>query len=215
MLVCGVVVASRHVPEFMREAGAGDAARRKRAAEEFLTQGLQLRNDVVNEPRWDVVFSAEQINGYLSEELDGSGVMPGGVRALRVGFEQDRVLLGCRLEEGPVRGVLWAAASARMKEPGTLELCLESVSLGLLPVPLELVRSRLESVARVLGVDVTWVERDGEAVLEVRSEAASGGGSVVLDRLEFRTGQIRLVGRNLKRGEAEARKGDSVDPARR
>jgi len=187
-------------PEFYRNVAAIPPERRHAEAEKFLAQSLQLRNDIVNEPRWEAVFTDEQVNSWLEEDLVShfADQIPPGVREPRVAFEMDRVHLGFQLDQGPVRSVV--SVTARIRVPGENELALtiEAIRAGVVPVPAEQLLDRITETARSHGLDVRW-ERDGEfPVALVKYTPDPRRRDVVLERLQILTGQIRLAGRSSK-----------------
>src|SRR5262249_40126067 len=38
-------------------------------ARKFVAQSLQLRNDICNEPTWEAVFTDQEVNAWLAEDL--------------------------------------------------------------------------------------------------------------------------------------------------
>ena len=56
-------------PEFYRNVAIISPERRHAEARKFVAQSLQLRNDNVNEPIWEAVFTDEQVNSWLEEDL--------------------------------------------------------------------------------------------------------------------------------------------------
>src|SRR4051794_16575744 len=128
-----------HTPHFYRAMVAVPPERRAAEAKRFVAQSLQLRNDIVNEPTWEAVFSDEEVNAWLAEDLvtHFADQLPPGVHEPRVMFEMDRVPLAFGLDRGPVRSVVWVVARPRVPAPNVLELTVEKIRAGMLPVPAE------------------------------------------------------------------------------
>src|SRR5947209_18018934 len=95
-------------------------------ARRFMAQSLQLRNDICNEPTWEAVFSDQEVNAWLAEDLvtEFADQLPPEVREPRVVFELDRVTLAFELNQGAVDSVIWVVARPRIPEPNVLELTL-------------------------------------------------------------------------------------------
>lgn len=196
-------------PGFYQRAAAMPALRRREGARRFVAQGVQLRNDIANEPRWEAAFGDEEVNAWLAEDLVAhfADLIPPGVHDPRVAFESGRVHLGFRLDEGPIRSVISVVATARVREPNTLALTIEKIHAGLMPIPADRLTGRIGDSAAKHGVDLTW-ERDGPLpVAVIRYVADAGRPDVTLDAIQVFEGSLRLAGRS------NGRKGKLAAPA--
>lgn len=195
------------VPSFYKRAAAMTPERRREGARRFLAQGLQLRNDIANETRWEAAFGDEEVNAWLAEDLVAyfADQIPAGVHEPRVAFEAGRVHLGFTLDEGPLRSVISVVATARVREPNTLALTLEKIHAGLMPIPADRLTGRISASAARHGVDLSW-EKDGKLpVAVIRYVADAGRPDVTLDDVQVFEGAIRLAGRsNGRRGKIAA-----------
>jgi hypothetical protein len=187
-----------HRPKFYQAMAEIPRERRQSGARRFVAQSLQLRNDIVNEPRWEAAFTDEEVNAWLAEDLvtHFADQIPPGVHEPRIAFELGRVTLGFELEEGPVRSVITVVARVNVPEENTLALTLESIRAGLLPVPAERITERITQQARGHGLDIRW-ERDGELPMAVLHYAPHPQrNDVILESLQVLEGQIHLKGRS-------------------
>src|SRR5262249_22650077 len=159
---------------------------------------LQLRNDIHNEPTWEAVFSDQEVNAWLAGDLvtHFADQLPPEVHEPRVMFELDRITLAFELDQGPVRSVIWVVARPRVPEPNLLELTLEKIRAGVLPVPAEKVIDRIIEHVRGHGLDVDWKRVDRLPVVTIRYSPDSERDDVMLEQLQIREGQIRLEGRS-------------------
>ena len=167
-------------------------------ARKFVAQGLQLRNDIVNEPNWEAVFSDQEVNAWLAEDLVShfADQLPPEVHEPRVLFELDRIILAFQLRQGGVQSVITVVARPRVPEGNTLELTLEKIRAGILPVPADNVLDRIIEYARSMGVNVEWTRRDGYPVVLIRYTPNLQRDDVQLEEVQIRTGQLRLAGRS-------------------
>ena len=191
-------VSLTHQPEFYRAVAAMPRARRQAEARRFVAQSLQLRNDIVNEPRWEAAFTDAEVNAWLAEDLvtHFADQIPPGVHEPRVVFEPDRVTLAFQLDEGPIRSVVWVVAQVRVPEGNTLALTLEKIRAGVVPISAERLLDRITAHARDRGLDLRW-ERDGDLpVAVVRYTPNPRRADIVLEALEVRQGRIHLSGRS-------------------
>lgn len=187
-----------HQPGFYRAMAAVPPEKRQARARHFVSQSLQLRNDIANEPTWEAVFTDEEVNAWLAEDLVKSFAdqLPPEVHEPRVMFELDRVTLAFELDQGPVRSVVWVVASPRVPEENVLELTIEKIRAGMLPVPPDRVLDRLVGVARRHGIEVSW-KREGDApVATIRYSPDPGRADVKLERVRILKGEIHLAGRS-------------------
>src|SRR4029077_19476987 len=127
-------------------------------AKRFVAQSLQLRNDIHNEPTWEAIFTDQEVNAWLAEDLvtHFADQLPPEVHEPRVFFELDRVTLAFQLDQGPLSSVIWVVARPHVPEGNVLELTLEKIRAGVLPVPAEGILDRITEHARNHGLDVAW-----------------------------------------------------------
>jgi hypothetical protein len=194
----GVLLGLKHEPEFYRRLTNVPDGRRQAVAKQFVAESLRLRNDIVNEPRWEAVFSDEEVNAWLAEDLVAyfADQLPTGVRDPRVLFDDDRLTLAFQLDQGPMSSVVWAVVRAKVTAPNQLALTLEKVRAGALPMPTDRLVAMVSEQAAAHGVDLDWAEEDGLPVATLRYTAAPGRSDIVLDALRVLKGQIRLEGRS-------------------
>ncbi len=183
-------------PAFYRQLTDIPTERRHEKAEHFVAQSLRLRNDIVNEPRWEAVFTDEEVNAWLAEDLVAhfADQIPPGVRDPRVMFENDRLTLAFQLQEGPVNSVVWVVLGVRVPRPNELALSIEKIRAGALPVPAEKILDRITEFARSRGVNVTWSREEGRPVATVRYSPSTHRRDIVLEVIEISKGCIRLWG---------------------
>lgn len=187
-------------PEFYRNVAIISPERRHAEAQKFVAQSLQLRNDIVNEPIWEAVFTDEQVNSWLEEDLveHFSDQIPPGVHEPRVVFELDRVHFGFQLDQGPLRSIVSVAARVRVPGENELALTIEKIRAGVVPIPADQLLDQITEVARSHGLEVRW-ERDGDLpVALVKYTPNPRRRDVILERLQILNGQIRLAGRSSK-----------------
>jgi hypothetical protein len=187
-----------HQPQFYRSMVAVPHDQSEANAKRFVSQSLQLRNDIANEPAWEAVFTDAEVNAWLAEDLvkHFADQLPPEVHEPRVMFELDRVTLAFELDQGPVRSVIWVVALPRVPEENVLELTFEKIRAGMLPVPPDKVLDRIVAVARAHGVDVTR-QRDGEyPVVTFRYTPHAGRDDIKLERVQILKGEIHFAGRS-------------------
>ena len=187
-------------PEFYRNVANLSPERRENEAKKFVAQSLQLRNDIVNEPRWEAAFTDDEVNAWLERDLVShfADQIPEGVHEPRVAFEMDRVHFGFQLDQGPVRSVVSIVARISVSGENELALTIEGIRAGVVPIPAEQLLDRIANTARSRGLDVRW-EKDGKfPVAVVKYTPHLKRRDVVLERLQILPKQVLLAGRSTK-----------------
>jgi hypothetical protein len=194
----GVWLSLTYEPSFYRAMVLQSREEREGKARKFVAQSLQLRNDICNEPNWEAVFTDQEVNAWLAEDLvtHFADQLPPEVNEPRVLFELDRVILAFQLRQGAVESVITVVARPRVPEGNTIELTLEKIRAGILPVPADQVLDRIIEYARCHGIDVERTRRDGYPVVVMRYTPNIQREDVRLEELQIRAGQIRLAGRS-------------------
>jgi hypothetical protein len=192
-------VSLTHQPGFYRAMVQLPREVRAVKAKRFMAQSLQLRNDICNEPTWEAIFTDQEVNAWLAEDLvtHFADQVPPEVHEPRVVFEVDRVTLAFQLDQGPISSVIWVVARPHVPEANVIELTLEKIRAGVLPVPAEGILDRITAHARNHGFDVRW-RRDPEGfpVATFRYTPDSRRDDVKLEQVQIHRGQIRLAGRS-------------------
>jgi hypothetical protein len=203
LLVAGIPglvwVSLTHQPGFYRAMVRLPRGERAVKARRFMAQSLQLRNDICNEPTWEAIFTDEEVNAWLSEDLvtHFADQLPPEVHEPRVVFELDRVTLAFQLDSGPFSSVIWVVARPRVPRGNVVELTLEKIRAGVLPVPPDTVLDRITAYVRDRGLDVRWRRGDeGFPVVTLRYTPDTERDDVELELVQIQQGQIRLAGRS-------------------
>jgi hypothetical protein len=188
----------RHEPEFYRKLVAQPPQADQ--ADAFVSHTARLRNDVVNEPRWEVVFSEAEVNAWLATDLEQEFAdrLPPGVSEPRVLFEPDRITLAFQLDDAAGRSVVWAVLRVGLVGENELSLALDRVQRGAFPIPAGVVLDRLAAQATNLGMRVTRGEDDGSPSVVLQLPAGDRTRAVI-ETLQIAEGWIRLAGTSRSR----------------
>ena len=198
VVIPGLVwVSLTHQPGFYRAVVRLPRGERAVKAKRFVAQSLQLRNDICNEPSWEAIFTDQEVNAWLAEDLvtHFADQLPPEVHEPRVVFEVDRVTLAFQLDQGPFSSVIWVVARPHVPRANVLDLTLEKIRAGVLPVPADQILDRITEHARNHGLDVRW-RRDAEdlPIVTIRYTPDSERDDVKLEQIQIQSGQIRLAG---------------------
>lgn len=175
---------------------------RQARAKHFVSQGLQLRNDIENEPRWEARFSDEEVNAWVAEELLATFAeqVPPEVHDPRVLFEDGKATIVFELKRGLIRTVITVVCRARVPQDNVLALTLEKINAGILPFPAEQLTEPITQHAKANGLDITW-GKDGRApVAYLRYTTDPERADVVLEKVQFIDGELLMSGRSNKKG---------------
>jgi hypothetical protein len=191
-------VSVTHQPTFYKAIVAVSPQQQQERAKRFMAQSLQLSNDIHNEPRWEAVFSDQEVNAWLAEDLvtHFADQLPTEVHEPRVVFEPDRVTLAFQLDQGPVRAVIWVVARVRVPEQNVVELMIEKIRAGVVPVPADKILERITIAAQARGLEIRWKREGDVSVATIRYAPDFARGEVLLEQLHIRRGQIRLAGKS-------------------
>jgi hypothetical protein len=185
-------------PPFYRKLAAVDRQIRRVEADRFVSQTFQLRNDIANEDRWEASFTDEEVNAWLAEHLmtHFAEYLPAGVRDPLVVFDLDRVTLAFKLTRGPFTSLVWAVARVQVASDNTIELRLEKIRAGAMPVSPEEVVGPIIVQAQAHGLDVEWRKDRGEPIAQFRYSPSPGRLDVVLERVVVLDGRLYISGRS-------------------
>src|SRR5689334_1218215 len=114
----GIWLSLTYQPSYYRAMVLQSREQREGKARKFVAQGLQLRNDICNEPNWEAVFSDQEVNAWLAEDLvtHFAAHLPPEVNEPRVLFEMDRIILAFQLRQRGVQSVITVVARPRVPE---------------------------------------------------------------------------------------------------
>lgn len=191
-----------HEPRFYRDTAIPEGKQRKQLSKQFVTEFVQLCNNVLNGDPWEVQFTEERVNSYFEEDFVSMSekVLPEGISDPRVSIEPDKIRLAFRYGTGPWRTVIsidlrvWLVTA----QPNVIALELQGLHAGSLPIAAQTLLERVSETARQENIDVTWYRHNGNPVALLRFQADQPRPSVKLEGLELHQGEIKIRGRGLE-----------------
>lgn len=176
---------------------------RQEYAEEFVERSLQLRNDAMNETRWEAVFSDAQINAWLAEDFvtQFADVLPSGVEDPRVVFDTDKLTVAFTYHEGLIHSVVWATLRVSVDAEKEIALELESLRAGMIPLPDSMLTEKLDRLVGGTTMSLTWTREGSNTVGKLRHDSRKSGRQIRIDSLLLAPGWIKVAGRSAA-GEA-------------
>lgn len=202
VLVGGTVWSLKFQPTFYQRAMAQSAPPevRRQQAKEFVQTTLRLVDGIRNEDRWSHEFSEDAVNGWLAEELPVkyAGWLPPEVAFPRVKFEKDSVLLAFQGRQGMWRGVVSARVRPWVTGPNQLALEIQSLRIGLVPLPLDEVLGEFVKNMNSAGWRMQWRNSGKKDVLVVdldEGDLAENHDRPVLEVVELAPNCLQISGR--------------------
>jgi hypothetical protein len=158
--------ASQRVPEFYAEAMRAEPDGQRQASDAMIERAAALTNDLKREGRWQALFTAEQINGWLAFDLPRNhpDLLPPEWSDPRVAIGPERIELGCRLRQGDVSTVLSITFEPSLPEPNVAALRIVSARAGAVPLSRSRLTERLAEAAAAAELPLRWMDVDGDPV---------------------------------------------------
>jgi uncharacterized protein YpmS len=196
LVLLGLYLAARHEPAFYREAMEIDAAVLEKASDRMLQQTTALASAVKKEGRWEALFTAEQINGWLAVDMvkNYPNTLPPTLRDPRVAIDPKQVTVACRFEQDGANSVLSLTVQPYVPEPNVIALRIVKARAGLLPLPLRPVTDGLSQAVRDMQLRPEWRHAGGDPVLMLSFLPTDNARSVRIETLRLGDGEIYVAG---------------------
>lgn len=200
VVLVGLAAAVKREPGFYRQAEMPPGPERAVLSQQALAEYSRILN-VIDDPSWDVTFSADQINAFFQddayEKAGGDNNLPDGLHAPRVRIEDGKIRLGVRYGEG-ITSTILSLELRLWKVPGQLNtLALEIIGLeaGSLPLSTSTLLDKISAAARREKIDISWYRQDGHPVAIMRFQADLSRPTFQFDKVELTNGVVRIRGR--------------------
>jgi hypothetical protein len=201
--VIALYLASRHVPEFYARALEADPVAQREASDVMLQQTAALASDVKKPGRWQALFTAEQINGWLAVDLPENhpDALPRGIEDPRVAITPEGITIGCRFRRSGIDSVVSLAVDPNLPEPNVLAVRIGGARAGMVPIPLKDLLDAMSQAAARLDFPLQWKQTEGDpvAVISIPSSTKEHGTLVRVDTLRLGDGEIYMAGTTERR----------------
>ncbi len=189
----GAYYAARQVLPFYEQALKIEPEVLERGGRELESRATALYSDAKQVGRWQALFTAEQINGWLATQLaENAGEdLPTNIRDPRVAIARDLLTLGFRTSSGGVETVISVDAAVSLTEKGSIAVRLISVRAGALPLPVMQLADELAAACKKLKAPVQWTHQDGKPVALVEIQA---GVPMYVDDIQLDDNQLYVAG---------------------
>jgi hypothetical protein len=198
VMLGSLCIATRHVPDFYRQALVPDVARDRQASDELLESATAIANSANRPGPWYVSVTEEQINGWLAVDLvqNHADLLPPNLVDPRVRIEAGRARIACGYRCPGLSTVISVTFDLYLAEPHVVALRIHAARAGSLPVPIKPIVDGVAQMAERLNLRVDWRQAHGDPVALITLPPAHGEGAVYrLDALHLREREIYLAGR--------------------
>lgn len=190
--------ASQDVPKFYKEEIARRPEVQKKASNEMLKQATALASDVQQRSRWQALFTAEQINGWLAVDCREhfADLLPPEVHDPRIAIGERQATLGFRYTKAGVSTIFSLSFDVYLASPNVIALHIKKARAGRVPVPLAEVLSTIKHAAEALEVPLQWRQEGGDpvALITLLPPRRSSKRALQLESVELHSGKVFLSG---------------------
>jgi hypothetical protein len=192
----GIYLAVQHEPEFYRQAMATDSAVLEKASDDMLHEAATLQSAASKEGRWEALFTAEQINGWLAVDRAKNypDSLPPTISDPRVAVGAKQITFACRYESGNTSSVLSLTIEPYVPKANVLALRIVRARAGLLPMPLGQILDRVSEAARNLHLHLEWRHAGGDPVAMLSLPENEDERTAQIDTLRLGDGEIYVAG---------------------
>ncbi len=201
LALVGLYLAARQEPDFYQKAIAIDQAVLDKGSDRMLRQTAALQSAVQKEGRWEALFTAEQINGWLAVDRakNHPNSLPPMMSDPRVAIDSKQVTFACRYHGGWLNSVASLTIEPAVPEPNVLALRIVKARAGLLPLPLGSIVDWLSQAARNMNLRLEWRHAGSDPVAVLSLPETEGDQTVRIDTLRLDDGEIYVAGSTQRR----------------
>lgn len=188
--------AVHHVPHFYEEAGKLAVAERKKGSDEMLRRSAALASDANRRGRWQAIFTADQINGWLAVDLveNHSKALPRELHDPRVAIHPGEVIVGCQYD-GQVSTIVSLEADVALQETNVVAVRIRRARAGAIPLPLDKFLPEAMHALQNAGCFVELRQTGADPVLLITMPLRTDRGrELILKSLTVREGEIDMAG---------------------
>lgn len=191
--------ATQTVPDFYEAALQTESLDAQEAGDQLERQMFTLHNDLKHEQSWEANFTDQQINGWLSSDLNEKfpSLIPAEVTQPRVVFEDGVARVAFQLRSTKLSTIVSFQLEPRLTDqPNELAIVVTNVRAGAVPLPLGDILDRIATKAGQAGLKLQWAQSHGHPVAKVQlplnhAEIRKG---VQIQHLDIRRGELFLSG---------------------
>jgi hypothetical protein len=202
LILIGLYVAVRHEPAFYRRALDSDPAALEKASDRMLQKLAEIQNDLNRAGHWQVVVTAEEINGWLAVDMlkNHPNTLPPSFHEPRVAISPNDVTVGCRYGEGAITSIFSLTLRPSLSKLNVVALQIVRARAGAIPAPLNRVLDALSQIARDMRIRLEWRHAGSDPVAMLSLPDDPDADCVVrIESLQLADGEIRIAGTTERR----------------
>ena len=192
-----IYLASRHVPEFYRQALEVDLRESRKASDEMLQRTADLASDLRKEGHWQVVFTEAQLNGWLAVDRaeNHASALPAEITDPRVRIEGSTLVVACRYRSGRINSIVSLTLEPYLVRPNLLAVRVRKARAGRLPLPLNRILDAISNGVRRSNFRIEWRQANGDPVAQISPPPPRDKGNAVqIDAFRIVDGKIVVGG---------------------
>ena len=197
--------ASQWLPRFYRDKLGIAADRLVEHGQEMEARVFGLHHDMQDCDRWQVVFTDNQINGWLAIHLPQKfpRLLPWHIRDPRVAIDAHLAKIACRYENGNTQAVLSLVVDTSLTDdPNVVAVRILDTRIGVIPCLTKRAMYEISMAARRSGIRLRWtqIDHDPVALVTIPEQLfeAEPPHQIQLDKIELREGHVLLAGRTVE-----------------
>ncbi len=177
-----------------------DEVEADQAGDELEQQVLELHHELEQGKRWELVVTAEQVNGWLATDLEEKfpHLLPPEVQQPRVEFQNGETHIACRLKTPEFDAVLSMALEPYLTdEPNQVAIRVVYVRAGSVPVPLSGLLDQVSAAAMEAQVLLRWSQSDGDpvAMIQVPTDRPELEPGILIESISVEDGKFYMSGK--------------------
>ncbi len=197
-LIGGAYYATQRVAPYYEQALRIEPQVLEEGRRELESRATALYSDVKQVGRWQALFTAEQINGWLATQLrpEKGAKLPPNIHDPRVAITPETLTLGFRTKSSGVETVISVDASVLLTEEGHIGVRFLSVRAGSLPLPVMQLADELADACQRLKLPVRWTQEKNQpiAIVHLANDSAANDREFFVDTIELRENEMYVAG---------------------
>jgi uncharacterized protein YpmS len=207
LLVAGLLLvwayhSSQQAPEFYRQALKIEPVQAAQRSDRMLQRTTALASDAKEKPKWQAIFTADEINGWLAVDLvkNHPHALPPDFHDPRVSIIPGELTIACQMQQGGFKSVLSLTIDAYLSGPGEIAVEIKKARAGRLPLPLKDVLDQISTAARRAAIPIRWEQKDGNPVAVIGLSALEERNRTIhVEQLTLGQGEIYIAGTTERR----------------
>ena len=183
-----------HQPRFYVRVGQLTPEQTAQGNDQFHHQASRLTNQILNETRFDVTFTEDQVNAWLTGEAAEKYAdrMPDGIDGARIAFGTGRIAVGAHLRRGPVSSIASIYIEPAVLDGTAVALRVRRVRAGALPMPASECRRLFQRTAGRGPFE--WRDQDGDPCLVFRLSPKQVRQGMRIEHVVVQPGTLQVQG---------------------